>query len=67
MARAYFSVLIKDEKGDKGAIVFGDYDRTVANEEAQIYKEAGIVYAVKVIKTAPNSEAIEAAVATLNA
>lgn len=67
MARAYYSVLIKDEKGDKWAIEFGDYDRTVANEEAQVYREAGTVYAVKVIKTAPNREAIEAAVATLNA
>lgn len=67
MSKHYFTVVTQDEKGGTWAVDFGDYDRAVANEEAQLLKDAGQVYAVKVIKTAPEQEAITAAVAALNA
>lgn len=67
MAKYYYTVVTQDEKGGTWAVDFGDYDRAVAKEEAQLLKDAGQVYAVRVIKTTPEQEAIIAAVAALNA
>jgi len=67
MSKQYFSVIAKESKSDKWSIQFGDYDRTVAQDEADDMKESGEWAMVKVIKTAPQQAAIESAVAALNA
>jgi hypothetical protein len=67
MARSYYSVITKDSKSAPWGVEFGDYDREVAEDERDSLKESGQYVAVKIIKTASNQAAINAAVTALNA
>jgi cAMP phosphodiesterase len=67
MTRSYYSVIVKDSKSSPWAVEFGDYDKEVAESERDNLKESGKYVAVKIIKTASNQAAINAAVTALNA
>lgn len=64
MSKAYFSLIVRFDRGDRWAVQFGDYDRETVQAEAEEYGDA---YRVKIIKTAPDQSAINLAVALQNA
>ena len=65
MARSYFSLIGKTADG-KHEIVFGDYDKEVVQAEKED-ADKDYYKSYKIIKTAPQQAAINAAVAALNA
>lgn len=63
MAKQYFSLLVRFNKSDLWSVQFGDYDRECVEDEVDSYDDA---HATKIIKTAPEQDAIMAKVKELN-
>lgn len=68
MPRKYHTLLVRDDKSAPWCIHFGDYDReTVDSEREDMRDHDHRAMNLKIITTAPEQAAIDAAVARLNA